>query len=112
MLAQDNLWAQTSQYKIPMNVRPAMIESFQNVYNNGRYSSDNDKEGLRMMIRHYTDSVMETIDFTSLVTNNNTDVSSERLEEIVETERHMGEYPDHYGGMEKQDCKQCNVRHW
>ena len=100
-----------SQYKIPMNVRPAMIQSYQSIYK-GRYSSGYDKEGLRMMIKHYTESVMETFDFASLVTNNNTDVTSDRLEEIVETERHMGDYSHHYGAMEKQDCKQCNARHW
>jgi len=68
---------------------------------------------LKRFVKHYVTGFKETSDFFSFYNQgtNEKQISRERLEEMVDVEKIVGSFTQHYGPTEKTFCKACGVDH-
>jgi len=96
---------------IPDVMKEVYLKQLQERYSKS-YTKEDFKE-LKRFVGHYVSGFKETSDFFSFYNLGETEkkVSRERLEEMVDVEKLVGEFSKHYGENEKTFCKECKVEH-
>jgi len=96
---------------IPDVMKDIFLEQLQKRYTR-RYNK-NDSMELKRFVKHYVTGFKETSDFFSFYNQgtNEKQISRERLEEMVDVEKIVGSFTQHYGPTEKTFCKDCGVDH-
>jgi len=96
---------------IPDVMKEVYLKQLQERYSES-YTKEDFKE-LKRFVGHYVSGFKETSDFFSFYNLGETEkkVSRERLEEMVDVEKLVGEFSKHYGETEKTFCKECRVEH-
>jgi len=96
---------------IPDVMKDVYLKQLQERYSIS-YTKEDFKE-LKRFVGHYVSGFKETSDFFSFYNLGETEkkVSRERLEEMVDVEKLLGEFSKHYGDIEKIFCKECRVEH-
>jgi len=96
---------------IPDVMKDIFLEQLQKRYT--RRYNENDSMELKRFVKHYVTGFKETSDFFSFYNQgtNEKQISRERLEEMVDVEKIVGSFTQHYGPTEKTFCKDCGVDH-
>jgi len=96
---------------IPDVMKDIFLEQLQKRYT--RRYNENDAMELRRFVKHYVTGFKETSDFFSFYNHGTSvkQISRERLEEMVDVEKIVGSFTQHYGPTEKTFCKDCGVDH-